>query len=60
MTDPHGQVSADSLSTWKADRLHRAILHLFGDSPDSSSCPLSLHCLVGLGTGLGRKAGDWY
>ena len=32
---------------------------LFGDNADSSASPLSLHCLVGLGAGLGRRAGDW-
>ena len=35
-------------------------LQLFGDTADSSASPISLHCLVGLGTGLGRRAGDWY
>lgn len=49
-----------SLETWKQDRLHRAILRLFGDNADSSACPLSLHCLVGLAAGLGRRAGDWF
>ena len=33
---------------------------LFGDNADSSASPLSLHCLVGLGAGLGRRAGDWW
>ena len=33
---------------------------LFGDNADSSACPLSIHCLVGLAAGLGRRAGDWW
>jgi len=49
-----------SLETWKQDRLHRAILRVFGDTADSSACPLSLHCLVGLAAGLGSRAGDWF
>lgn len=52
--------TVSSLDSWREDRLHRTILQLFGDSPDSSVSPLSIHCLVGLSTGLGRKAGDWY
>merc|ERR1712032_483530 len=45
-----------SLEIWKQDRLHRAILRLFGDNADSSASPLSLHCLVGLGAGPGRSS----
>jgi len=56
----NSQEEATSLEIWKQDRLHRAILRLFGDNADSSACPLSLHCLVGLGAGLGRRAGDWF
>lgn len=56
----NNQEEVTSLETWKQDRLHRVILRLFGDNPDSSASPLSLHCLVGLGAGLGRKAGDWF
>jgi len=54
------QEEVTSLEIWKQDRLHRAILRLFGDNADSSASPLSLHCLVGLGAGLGRRAGDWF
>ena len=54
---------------WAKQCLHKNLCHflftlsnsqLFGDNTDSSASPLSLHCLVGLGAGLGRRAGDWW
>lgn len=38
---------------------HRKIIKWFGDKPSRNS-PLSLHCLVNIGKGLGKKPGDWY
>ncbi|XP_050313263.1 cysteine protease atg4da [Anthonomus grandis grandis] len=38
---------------------HRKIIKWFGDKPSRNS-PLSLHSLVRIGEGLGKKPGDWY
>lgn len=38
---------------------HRKIIKWFGDKPSRNS-PLSLHTLVRIAEGLGKKAGDWY
>ncbi|XP_046406134.1 cysteine protease ATG4D isoform X2 [Ischnura elegans] len=41
------------------DMLHRRIIKWFGDSA-SRNCPLSIHALVGLGQGCGKRPGEWY
>ncbi|KAF7280187.1 hypothetical protein GWI33_006313 [Rhynchophorus ferrugineus] len=48
---------------WNPDKrelnYHQKIIKWFGDKPSINS-PLSLHSLVRIGEGLGKKAGDWY
>ena len=44
---------------WQSERLHRAIIQLFSDLPDSQLAPLSLQNLVMAGRGVGRSPGDW-
>lgn len=45
---------------WQSERLYRAIIAVFSDSPDTRAAPLSLHTMVRLGQGAGKGPGDWY
>lgn len=49
-----------SVEHWKSEKLHRAIVQLFSDTPDTRTAPLSIHNLVSLGQTAGKKAGDWF
>ena len=40
-------------TSWQEDRLHRAVLQVFSDLPDTQLAPLSLQSLVG------ERVGDW-
>ena len=46
---------------WQAERLHRAIIQTFADSPDTRAAPLSLHAIVSLASDMvGKRPGDWF
>ena len=45
---------------WQTERLHRAVLAVFADSPDTRAAPLSLHAVLRLGRTAGKVAGDWF
>jgi len=49
-----------SVEHWKSEKLHRAIIQLFSDTPDTRAAPLSIHNLVKLGQVAGKKPGDWF
>lgn len=42
------------------DPIHRMIVTWFGDSPDSSMCPFSIHQFVKFGEKQNRKVGEWF
>merc|ERR1719443_2840538 len=45
----------------QAERLHRAIIQTFADSPDTRAAPLSLHAIVSLASDMvGKRPGDWF
>lgn len=49
---------------WKGldfdDPIHRMIVTWFGDSPDSSMCPFSIHQFVKFSEKQNRKVGEWF
>lgn len=54
------QTGIISVDHWKTERLHRAIIQLFSDTPDDTRSPLSIHKLVGLGRSAGKQPGEWF
>lgn len=42
------------------DPIHRMIVTWFGDSPDASMCPFSIHQFVKFGEKQNRKVGEWF
>jgi cysteine protease ATG4 len=56
----NSQTGILSAHHWKTERLHRAIVQLFSDSPDRVKCPLSIHTLVALGRSAGKQPGEWF